>query len=49
MDTSTYAADVPLQRLGRPEDVSEIVAFLASESASFVTGQRITVNGGHIL
>ena len=49
VDTSAYAAEVPLGRLGTPEDVAAMVAFLASEAASFVTGQQITVNGGHVL
>jgi 3-oxoacyl-[acyl-carrier protein] reductase len=49
LDTSAYAAEIPLRRLGTPEDVATMVAFLASEAASFVTGQRITVNGGHII
>jgi 3-oxoacyl-[acyl-carrier protein] reductase len=49
LDTTAYAAEVPLGRLGTPEDVAAMVAFLASEAASFVTGQQITVNGGHIL
>ncbi len=49
LDTSGYAAEVPLGRLGTPEDIAAMVAFLASEAASFVTGQRLTVNGGHIL
>ena len=49
VDTSAYAAEVPLGRLGTPDDIAAMVAFLASESASFVTGQQITVNGGHIL
>ncbi len=48
-DTSAYAAEVPLPRLGTPEDVAAMVAFLASEDAGFVTGQQITVNGGHII
>jgi 3-oxoacyl-[acyl-carrier protein] reductase len=49
VDTSAYAAEVPLGRLGTPDDVSAMVAFLASGAASFVTGQQITVNGGHVL
>lgn len=49
VDTASYAAEVPLGRLGTPEDVAAMVTFLASEAASFVTGQRITVNGGHVL
>ena len=35
--------------MGTPEDIAAMVAFLASEAAGFVTGQRITVNGGHVL
>ena len=49
LDTAAYAAEVPLGRLGTPGDVAAMVAFLASGAANFVTGQRITVNGGHIL
>ena len=37
---------VPMRRLGEPEDVAAAVAFLASESAGYVTGQTVSVNGG---
>jgi 3-oxoacyl-[acyl-carrier protein] reductase len=37
---------VPLGRIGQPEDVAEAVAFLASDKASYITGQVIHVNGG---
>jgi len=37
---------VPLNRLGTPEDVGGVVAFLASDAASYITGQVITVDGG---
>ena len=37
---------IPLQRFGQPEDVAELVAFLASERAGYITGQVITIDGG---
>jgi 3-oxoacyl-[acyl-carrier protein] reductase len=39
-------AGVPLGRIGRPEEFAKVVVFLASEAASYVTGQAITVDGG---
>ena len=42
-------ASIPLGRLGRPEDVAEAVLFLASESASFITGEILDVNGGSFM
>lgn len=36
----------PLRRLGEPEDVADVVAFLASDGARFITGQTIYVDGG---
>ena len=43
------AAETPLGRLGTPEDIAEAVAFLASDRASFITGQVLTADGGFIL
>jgi 3-oxoacyl-[acyl-carrier protein] reductase len=44
-----YAAAVPMKRMGVAEDVAAAVAFVASDGANFVTGQKITVNGGNTL
>lgn len=44
-----YAAAVPMKRMGEPDDVAEAVAFLASEGACFITGQKLSVNGGNTL
>ena len=43
-----YASKLPLNRLGRPEDVAALFAFLASDDASFITGQCIVIDGGEI-
>ena len=55
--TSCYTAeeveeikeDIPLGRCGDPRDIAETVFFLASEKASFITGQVIGVNGGMVI
>jgi NAD(P)-dependent dehydrogenase (short-subunit alcohol dehydrogenase family) len=46
-DLAGYIAEVPMNRMGTPEDVAGAVAYLAGANAAFITGQRITVNGGH--
>ncbi len=45
-DKRAFCEDVPLGRIGTPEDVAETVLFLASEGASYITGQVIAVDGG---
>jgi 3-oxoacyl-[acyl-carrier protein] reductase len=49
IDTDSYAAEVPLRRMGTPDDVAAMVAHLASAAGGYITGQRITVNGGHVI
>ena len=41
--------EIPLERLGRPEEVAELIYFLASEKASYITGQIIGIDGGFCL
>lgn len=43
---AAMAAKNPLGRVGRPEDIAETVAFLASDGAAYITGQEIVVSGG---
>lgn len=43
------AAEIPLQRLGQPEDIAEAVTWLCSEAASYVTGHALVVDGGDIV
>lgn len=43
---NSYIQNIPLGRFGNPEDVAKVVAFLASDGASYITGDVIKVNGG---
>ncbi|TCT26806.1 3-oxoacyl-[acyl-carrier-protein] reductase [Melghiribacillus thermohalophilus] len=42
-------AQIPLNRLGKPEDVSSVVRFLASDDAGYMTGQTLHVDGGMVM
>lgn len=46
LDESTLKKQVPLGRFGLPEEVAALVAFLASEESSYITGETISINGG---
>ncbi|KAL4257404.1 NAD(P)-binding domain superfamily protein [Pleurotus pulmonarius] len=38
--------NIPLKRLGAPDDVANLVSFLVSDKAAYITGQSVSVNGG---
>jgi 3-oxoacyl-[acyl-carrier protein] reductase len=43
---ASFVKDIPLGRVGRPEEMADLVVFLASERAGFITGTSITADGG---
>ncbi len=49
LDAEEMGRSFPLRRLGTPEDMANMIVFLASDAASYVTGQTISVNGGPVL
>lgn len=48
-DLKILSEETPIGRLGKPQDVANMAVFLASDKASFITGQVISVDGGFIL
>lgn len=44
-----YESSFPIPRLGRPEEVAELVAFLASDRAAYITGASLDINGGDLM
>ncbi len=45
-DVEALCDDIPLQRMGNPEEVADLVSFLASDKATYITGSVFDVNGG---
>jgi 3-oxoacyl-[acyl-carrier protein] reductase len=46
---AAYAGGFPIPRLGRPEEVADLVAFLASDAAAYITGAALDINGGDLM
>jgi 3-oxoacyl-[acyl-carrier protein] reductase len=46
LEQDKLLSQIPLARIGQPEDIAEAVAFLASDWASYITGQLILIDGG---
>jgi 2-hydroxycyclohexanecarboxyl-CoA dehydrogenase len=49
VDVEAFAQTLPMKRVGKPEDIAAACAFLASEEASYMTGQTISMNGGRYM
>ena len=47
--TKAYAESFPIPRLGEPDEVAELVAFLASDRAAYITGASLDINGGDLM
>ena len=44
-----FVEEIPLMRIGRPEDVANAVYFLCSDESNYITGQIISVDGGIVI
>lgn len=49
IDVEAFAKTLPMKRIGKPEDIAAACAYLASEEASYITGQTISTNGGRYM
>lgn len=45
----TFVSQIPIGRIGKSEEIAKVIAFLASDAASFIVGETIEVNGGHLM
>ena len=45
----TYLSRIPMSRFGKPEDIANLVYFLAIEDSSYITGQNFHINGGMLM
>lgn len=48
-DLNNFVNDIPLGRIGTPDDVANMIYFLASEKSDYITGQVFDVNGGYVI
>ena len=48
-EVNAFVDDIPIRRIGKVEDVAELVSFLASDKSSYITGQIISTNGGAVI
>ena len=46
---NNFLNQIPIKRMGTPEDIANAVIFLASDEASYITGQTLTIDGGRII
>jgi acetoacetyl-CoA reductase len=46
---NAIVATVPMKRMGQPEEIADAVAYLVSDSAAYITGQNLGVNGGFFM
>jgi NAD(P)-dependent dehydrogenase (short-subunit alcohol dehydrogenase family) len=44
-----WNAEIPMKRLGEPDEVADVVLFLCSEASSYMTGSTVTVDGGKVM
>ncbi|MBQ1650265.1 MAG: SDR family oxidoreductase, partial [Prevotella sp.] len=46
LDVETLKQQVPSKRFGKPEEVADLVCFLLSDKAKYITGEVVSINGG---